>query len=371
MLTPKYLEEMPDDILKIFYRLEKDIIIDVSRRIAEGLELTETADYQIEILTKMGYNLKDIEKQISKATKISTKEIDKLLKESSELSYYNDYELYKKGGKILPPMTPKMNDFILASIKNAKGDLRNITRSMGIATNTGFKNITQFYNESLNYATFQVGSGTYSHQQALEQAVRGLAKSGVRTIDYKSGRSYHLDTAVRMNILTANAQITGYMSEQNADMMEQDLMEISSHGGARPTHAEWQGQIVSRSGKGKYLSLDDIGYGDPGGFKGVYCRHDYFPYFEGISTPAPREKELNPITYNNREYDDYQASQYQRAIERRIRDTQREIIAYDAAGLKDDKIAAEIKLKRQAELYGDFSNHAGIRAKWERTRVFD
>lgn len=379
MLTPEYIQDMPDGILKIFYRLEEDIITDISSKLKNNIEkqgklaLTEDADYLIERLSSMGYDLEDIEKNIAKTIDISVDEVEKLLKESSELSYINDRELYKKGGKILPAkIPPKMNDFILATIKNSQGDLRNMTRTMGIATNAGFKDLTKYYTDSLNYATFQLGSGAYSYQDAVENAVKDLAKSGVRTIDYKSGRSYHLDTAVRMNVLTANSQITGYMSEQNADMMGQDLMEITSHLGARPSHESWQGKIVSRSGNNrKYLTLDDIGYGDPGGFKGIFCRHDFHPFFEGISIPAPREKERKPVTYNGRTYDDYQASQYQRAIERRMRDSKREITAYKGAGLKDKETAAKIKLRRQSELYSDFSSKAGIRAKWERAKVIE
>lgn len=49
--------------------------------------------------------------------------------------------------------------------------------------------------------------------------------------------------------------MTGEISLANAKDMEQDLMEISAHAGARPSHAEWQGQIVSLSGDNtKYLS---------------------------------------------------------------------------------------------------------------------
>lgn len=367
---------MPDEIIKIFYKLEEDIITDISSKLKENikkqgkLSLTEDIDYLIERLSSMGYDLKDIEKNIAKTIDISVEVIEKLLKESSELSYTNDKELYKKGGKMLPAkITPKMNDFILASIKNAKGNMKNLTRTMGIATNAGFKDLTRFYTDTLNYATIQLGSGAYSYQDAIEQAVIGLAKSGIRAIDYTSGRSYHLDTAVRNAVLTTSSQITGYMSEANADMMDQDLMEITSHIGSRPDHVFFQNQIVSRSGRSGYLSLSDIGYGEGWGFKSYNCRHDWFPYFEGISIPARTEKELKPITYNDREYDDYKASQYQRAIERRMRDTKREIVAYKGAGLEEKQKAAEIKLRRQSELYSDFSKHAGIRAKWERSKV--
>ena len=33
-----------------------------------------------------------------------------------------------------------------------------------------------------------------------------------------------------------------------ADELEVDLVEVTAHGGARPSHAKWQGQVFSRNG---------------------------------------------------------------------------------------------------------------------------
>ncbi len=145
--------------------------------------------------------------------------------------------------------------------------------------------------------------------------------------------------------------------------------------GARPSHAEWQGQIVSLSGRGGYLSLSDIGYGTVEGFKGVNCRHDWYPFFEGISEPAYTKEQLRnldppPFEYEGRLYTACEANQKQRQIERAIRKTKRELIAYEAAGLKDDFTATSIKLRRQRELYRDFSRAANLREKLERTGVY-
>lgn len=367
MLTPDYLKDMPENIVSIFNDLEEQILSDISRRMAT--DLTATADYQINQLNKMGYNLKDIEKEIAKATKLGEDEIERMLKESSYLSYSNDVKLYKKGGKILPAMTPRMDAFITATIIQTKGELRNITNSLGVATGNGNKDLTSFYKDTLDYATFQLGSGVFDYNTVLKQATRDLIDSGIRYIDYESGRSNHVDVAVRRVVLTGSSQITGHMSEMNADMMGQDLMEITSHWGCRPSHEFFQNQIVSRSGKNGYLSLEDIGYGEGGGFKGWNCRHDWFCFFEGISKPAPYEEEPPPFNYGDREYTYYEATQYQRSIERRIRKSKREINVYKNAGLEDDLMASKIKLRRQRGLYKDFSNKAGIRAKMERTQI--
>ena len=89
----------------------------------------------------------------------------------------------------------------------------------------------------------------------------------------------------------------------------------------RPSHAEWQGKIVSLSGREGYLSTDDIGYGTGAGFKGYNCRHDWFPFFEGISERAYSDKELEQrknetVTYEGKEMSRYDAEQKQRAMER-------------------------------------------------------
>ena len=84
-----------------------------------------------------------------------------------------------------------------------------------------------------------------------------------------------IESAVRMNIITGVTQTCGKLQELRADEVGWDLMELTAHSGARPSHMSWQGKIVSRSGQKGYLSLDDIGYGTVTGFKGVNCRHDW------------------------------------------------------------------------------------------------
>lgn len=378
MLTPKYLKKQPEHIVRIFESLEDEMIEDISRRIAKNLQLTETAEYQIEMMTRMGYDIDEIEKKIAKTMNVSEKELEKILNNAAETSYENDRRIYKKGGKELPLLdkNPKMIDFIEATVKQSKGTMRNLSNTIGFADKSLFKPFGVFYKDTIDYAVFQLGTGAFDYNTVLRQAVKKIGDSGLRTVDYESGRRYHIESAVRMNVLTAMSQITGYMSLANADMMGQDLMEITAHMGARPSHAEWQGQIVSREGRRGYLSLEDIGYGDVEGFKGANCRHDWFPFFEGISERVYTDEELENIDppdfeYEGKTYTAYDATQKQRYYERQIRQTKRNIIAYDAAGLKDDFTAASIKLRRQREEYKKFSEIAGLRAKHERHHTYN
>ena len=134
--------------------------------------------------------------------------------------------------------------------------------------------------------------------------------------------------------MTGIGQTTGEICLANTRELGQDLMEITAHAGARPSHSYWQGQIVSLSGRRGYLSLDDIGYGSGDGFKGWNCRHDWFPYFED-STRMYSERDLEELDAKNIEFPDgsmhtlYEAEQKQRAYERTIREIKRILAAQD------------------------------------------
>jgi len=146
-------------------------------------------------------------------------------------------------------------------------------------------------------------------------AIDDLAESGASVL-YPSGYKTSLENAVRMNVMTGVNQTCGKMQELRAEELGWDLMEITAHNDSRPSHAEWQGKIVSLSGKKGYLSKDDIGYGTVDGFKGINCRHDWNPYFEGSprtwSDEQLEEMKNAKVTYNGKEMSVYEAEQLQR-----------------------------------------------------------
>ena len=97
--------------------------------------------------------------------------------------------------------------------------------------------------------------------------------------------------------------------------------------------------------------------------------------FPGISERAYSRKQLREIdppsfTYNGKVYTTYEATQKQRDMETAIRKTKRELIGYDSAGLKDDYTAAAVKLKRQRDLYKEFSYLADMAQQKELTQIY-
>ena len=184
-----------------------------------------------------------------------------------------------------------------------------------------------------------------------------------------------------MNIITSVNQTCGQLQETRANEVGWDLMEITAHSGARPSHAKWQGKIVSLSEKKGYLSKDDIGYGEATGFKGINCKHDWHPYSKG-STRAYTQKELNKwknekVIYNGKKISKYDATQEQRKIERAIRQDKKELVVQQKLLTSNDKninieeVEAEIrnikaKQKEHNDILNNFLNQTGFRKDYSR-----
>lgn len=383
MLTPDYLQGAPAELEELFLRLEEDIIADICRRIAKAGYLTDSAEHQVLRLRELGAGTEYIKQKISEYSAISDEAVDRLFFDAAQTSdefYRKAYDNANIG------YTPyEYNDFfqqaVTASVNQTKGELRNFTRSMGFSYRGSngqvrFHGAAEAYRDCLDYAYMQVMTGAVDHNTAIRNATRRLTEGGLQFVDYASGVRCHADVAARRAVLTGLSQMTGKISEHNAAELGTDIVEVDAHAGARPDHAEWQGKWYSLSGKSKkYPSLKAVtGYGTVTGLKGANCRHDFYPVIEGISEPSYTEEELKnidppPFEYNGKTYTYYEATQRQRAMERSMRKTKREILAADATDDKDSFAEKSVLLRRQKEEYGRFSKAAGISVRNERAQV--
>lgn len=383
MLTPDYLQGAPAELEELFLRLEEDIIADICRRIAKAGYLTDSAEHQVLRLRELGAGTEYIKQKISEYSELSDETVDRLFFDAAQTSD----EFYKKAyAQANVGYTPyEYNDFfqqaVTAGVNQTKGELRNFTQSMGFSYRGSngqvrFHGAAEAYRDCLDYAYMRVMTGAVDHNTAVRNATRRLTEGGLQFVDYASGVRCHADVAARRAVLTGLSQMTGKVSEHNAAELDTDIVEVDAHAGARPDHAQWQGKWYSLSGKSKkYPSLKAVtGYGTVTGLKGANCRHDFYPVIEGISEPSYTEEELKnidppPFEYNGKTYTYYEATQRQRAMERSMRKTKREILAADATDDKDRFTEKSVLLRRQKEEYGRFSKAAGLSLRNERAQV--
>lgn len=367
MLTPGYLDKLPEPVLKLFRQVEEDILTDMARRISKMGAVTETADWQRWRLEQIQLTRSDITVQLSKLTGLTQQELRRLFQEAATQSIQADDEIYRAAGLSpgSPNDSPELLQLLNGGMQQTCGSFQNLTRT---TANTA----TQQFEQALDRAWLQVSSGAFSYQAAIRTAIKSLAVTGMQAIQYPTGHIDTLEVAVRRAVLTGVGKTTGEICLAHAEEMGCDLMEITAHPGARPSHMEWQGKIVSLSGRKGYLSKSDIGYGTGAGFKGWNCRHDWFPFFEGLSENAyPREKlreyENQTVTYNGKTLSYYDATQQQRYIERQIRRWKREYRMMDAAG--QDTTQASMKLAKWRATEKDFCKQTGLDRDGFRSQV--
>ena len=364
MLTPDYYESCVDDILNLYAQLEDDIISDVVRRMMKTGFVTESAKHQAEMLQNAGLLYDDILAEISKYTDASSAQVKALFEDAGVRTVNFDNQIYRAVGLVPVDIrqSPAMRQTLEAGYRKTLGNMRNLTLT------TANMGQTTYYN-ACNQAYMKVISGAFSYQEAIKKAVQKTAQDGAFVL-YPSGHRDRVDVAVRRSVLTGVGQTCREIGLMNAEENDCDLMELSAHFGARPTHAEWQGQIVSLSGRKGYLSLSDIGYGTGDGFGGWNCRHDWFPYFEGYSRRNYTDsylKSLNEknIEYNGEKYSQYEISQIQRKYEREIRSAKREKVAFDTAV----KETSDSELKAVMKSGSDYANQQ-IKEKQAQMRDF-
>lgn len=381
MITPEWLADELN-LLNTHKALQESILRDIVRRLIKtDFTVTDTAAWQAEKLQQSGMVFDEIMSEVSKLTGKSTEELRAAFaRAKTEIFNYGDDEIKKAGFDVkeFKTLSPAMADVMTAAVKKTTTEAKNLTKTTALTSQSAYINAADLAHQ-------QVKSGAFTLDEALANAIRSAADGGF-TVIYPSGHKSSLDSAMRRALLTGLNQTTCKIAEMRADEVGGDLMELSAHFGARPSHAEWQGQIVSRSGRRGYLSLDDIGYGKVDGFMGANCRHDWWVFFEGLSKPRYTKRQLNEYKNATVEYDGetmptYEAMQKQRSMERTVRTLKQRLVAYDEASKNvsaDESISAyraafdrEAKKLKSAEAkIQDFCNQTGIARQKTREQVF-
>ena len=351
MLTPNQLDKLPEPMIQLMSELQDAIISDICRRITKANYLTPTAEWQLYKANQLTISAREVKRRIAAKLKVQESTLKELYTDAVKTAIREDEVIYKAAiaeGIISDNYREKLTNYTRSKafsnvlnrgLKNTNGLMRNLTNSAAAAANRQLS-------DALDLAYLECASGAFTPQEANFEAVRKLGQDGLKCVSYESGRTDQLDVAVRRAVVTGIGKTCCDMQLDLAKEMDCELVEVSSHLGARPSHAEWQGQIYSlKKGHPKYpYFYDSTGYGTGDGLGGWNCRHSFFPYFEGLSTAA------NAPTFTKEEnLEEYQNTQKQRAYERSIRKSKRELAALDGARATTEDPVLKAKLDREFE----------------------
>lgn len=374
-------------LLGLYQQLEDDIVADMVRRMLKMGFVSESTAYQAEVLQSAGILYEDILQMIADRTDASVTQVRALFEDAGVKTVDIDNDTHEAAGEVPVDIRQDagMKQVLEAGYRKTLGTMRNLVGTTANTTQTAFLH-------TCDRAYMQVSSGAFSYQEAIRMAVRDLADGGAY-ITYPTGHQDRIDVAVRRCILTGVGQTAAAVAKKRAEDSGCQYMELTAHGGARPEHARWQGQLVVISGKRtrkvidglKVFTLEEIGYGDGRGFKGWNCRHNWHPYYPGLSTPNYTPEEIakldeKSISYNGEKYTAYEISQMQRKGERKVRALKRRAAALDEAakntddpvlkqGLNDDFAAVSVRLKDAEKTLKDFCRQTGRRNDTFRSQV--
>ncbi len=270
------------------------------------------------------------------------------------LTQHTAFAVFEAGGKSIAPVFAKNADKVATSLSDT-------------------------YTELMDYAVTKVQTGMTDYRSAMREVMRGVVNSGIRTVDYATGYSRQLDTAVRQNVLWGLKQCNQNAADLIGEEFGGDGYEVSYHSHPRPSHADMGGRQYARGKartvKGVYYPsfekeaeplLNDFG-----------CLHFKFSILLGISRPAYSAEQLAEFKANDnrtfefegKEYTMYEGTQLQRKVETEIR-KQKDIANIAKAGGDDDlRREAQEKINLLASKYAKLSEVSGLPTKVERMQV--
>jgi len=387
-MTPEEMEKLPKPLERIMTALELSVMAEVVERIRNAAEITPLIDWKLSRLAKIGTSRSRIRKMIEDALKDSELQIDDIYNRAVESDYARHKELYDAAGRDCVPYkeNPWLQQVVGAVKQQTKDSLRpmeNITQTTGFNVMLGKKRVftplSEYLERSLDKSMMGIASGTHTYSQAINEVIQEMTNSGLRVVDYASGKSDRIEVAARRAVMTGVAQMVDKVNEHNAEQLGTDHWEVDWHMGARNTgtgyrnHQSWQGKEYD--GKGM---KEVCGLGEMLGFAGINCYHIRFPFIPGISKrkytdewlEEQNRKENEKKTFRGKKYDTYGALQYQRKLERTIRKQKQDILLLEKAGAdKDDIVAAKSRRRVTEKTYVDFSKEIGLRQQRERLTI--
>lgn len=380
-----YTSAIEAGLAKHYRTLEQEIMSDIVRRIKKAGKITSSADWQLNRLIFLGKSSEDLKKLVASAVQFDDAEVEKLYQAVIEEEYTVYRKQYEEITKEFIPYSENLwlQQIAEAMIRQTKGDLINITRSMGFMLKQGaYTPLSAIYDDYLDQAIVDITSGALDYNTVIRRVVGEMTRSGLRTdhafstnptdytgIDYPSGWHNRIDVAARRAILTGVSQLTDQITRKNAEILGVDRFEVSWHVGARPEHAEWQGKVYTME------QLEDIcGLGTGAGLLGWNCRHSYYLFFPGSERQytdewleEQREAEAVKQSFRGREYNTYEATQKQRRMETNMRAQRSKVrLLEEGEADPDDIVIAKCKYQAQLDEYREFSRKFRLPEQKER-----
>lgn len=404
MINENQIEQIIEQLIKRVQKANVRFLVEIGKTIKRIKKLTPSKAQQLIQMLKYGGDYKEMAKEIAKYSDLNVKDIEKIFEAyaKKDQMFYEDFYKYRNIPFVPFEENAVLKAQTLALTNIAKNEMYNFTRNnvLGymIKNEKGipqFYGLKETYNRVLDEAFVNVAQGTITFDNAMREIMKEIGGSGLKTLNYESGRSVRLDSAARMHMKSRLRELHNENQKIIAKQIKADGVEISVHLNPAPDHQYAQGhQLYNKqfdqlqaTGKAKDINGIQINmhlenkageeYKTHRPISEMNCYHYIFSIIVGVNSPEYTDKQLQEIIDNNNEgfeyegkhYTNYEGTQLQRNLERKIREQKDIQILGKASG--DDELVVESQhnIAILTKKYKELSEISGLPKKTDRLRV--
>ena len=400
MITDVALDLLIERYVERVYKMNRIFLKSIGESIKKIRTLTPSQAHQLVEILKYGGNYDEIVKKISKQTNLSIQEIDEIFAEVAKMDLDFAEQFYKY--RDIPFKEYAKNETLKRHVQSlariAKEEFYNFANSsaIGYSIRDSEGNILKLglretYEKILDEAVLNVSRGVTTFDDNMSKILKSLGRSGLKYLDYESGRSIRLDSMVRQHMNNAIRNLHNEIELDFGKEFDADGVEISVHQQPAPDHMYVQGRQFSNEEFEKFqtnqdcVSYEGISFPaiseetgrDRRSISEYNCRHYIYSIVLGVSQPNFTEKALQNIIDKNEKgfeldgvhYTGYEGTQLQRKLEREIR-TQKDLqILGRSSGNKGMILDAQEKISQLTYKYKELSDISGLKTRMDRLRV--
>lgn len=387
MLSQEVEERLAERLVDRIEEANSSILKKIGEAIKQISTLTPSQAYQIQQILKYGGTYNEIAKELARVSGKNIQDIYKIFEEVAKNNKQFARQFYKyRNIDFIPYKKDIALQNMVKSLASITADMyKNISNTsvIGFVQDGKFKQLQQVYQDTIDKAILSISQGKQDFYSSMRQTLKELGGSGL--VQYESGRTRRLDSAVRMNILDGMRALNNETSRRFGEEYNADGVEISVHSNPAVDHQDIQGRQFSIEEYDKLengdIATDYQGNKYDGADKrhiGEYnCYHKIFSIVLGVSKPEYTDKQLNDIRESNlsgfdfegKHYTNYEGTQLQRRIETAIRKQKDTQILARASGDTELVEQSQNKIRLLTSKYNDLCKTSGLLPKKVRMQV--
>ena len=371
------LDELAKEASKGIARLNSNILQALGKRVA----LAQSGGFdRIFALTEADKEADALYMAILRELDKSTAAAGEVFTHAAKMAYESTNKYFlAKGMEQLPIEYQRaIVNFVTATATNTRNTFTNLSNTSAIGFrvtdlngNVTYQGFKTHYHNLVDRAISEVATGQKSYSSAFRHSLRETADSGIRILDYESGYSRRLDSAMRQNVLDGVKDIAHEVSMRTGEQFGADGVEIDAHNYCAPDHLPYQGRQFKKA------EFDEIQNSLPRMFGQYNCRHTFYPILLGASQPAYTEDErqamvdqsTEKIDFEGKQYTRYEATQLQRRIETSVRQSKDRAIIAKAAGDDVGRRVEQLRINQLKQKYSEITNVFKTPPALDRARV--